>query len=32
MKSTERKDLYWDIPVGNYDHRDDKAKKEYNAF
>ena len=32
MKSTERKDLYWDIPVGNYDHRDDKAKKRIQRF
>lgn len=32
MKSTEHKDLYWAIPVGNYDHRDDKAKKRIQRF
>lgn len=26
MKSLERDDLYWAIPVGNYEHRNDTQK------
>lgn len=29
IKSTEHKDLYWAIPVGNWEHRDKKQNKEF---
>ena len=32
IKSTEHEGLYWAIPVGNYDHRGDKAKKRLQHF
>ena len=32
MKSVEYNDLYWAIPVGNYEHRDEEQKKRKNFF
>lgn len=32
MKSLECNDLYWAIPVGNYEHRDKKAKERIQKY
>lgn len=32
MKSIECDGLYWAIPVGNYEHRDDKAKQRIQKY
>ncbi|MGN0136549.1 hypothetical protein [Anaerotignum sp.] len=32
LKSNENDDLFWAIPVGNWDHRDEKAKKRIQSF
>lgn len=32
MKSLEHDDLYWAIPVGNYEHRDEEQKKRIERY
>ena len=32
MKSVECNDLYWAIPVGNYEHRDEEQKKRIKRY
>ena len=32
MKSVECNDLYWAIPVGNYEHRDEEQKKRIERY
>lgn len=32
MKSVEHDDLYWAIPVGNYEHRDEDKKKRIERY
>lgn len=32
IKSLEHEGLYWAIPVGNYNHRDDAAKKRIHSY
>ena len=32
MKSVEYNDLYWAIPVGNYEHRDEEQKKRIKKY
>ena len=32
MKSVECNDLYWAIPVGNYEHRDEEKKKRIERY
>ena len=32
MKSVECDDLYWAIPVGNYEHRNEKQKSRINEY
>ena len=32
MKSIESPDLYWAIPVGNYEHRDEAAKNRIQRY
>lgn len=32
IKSSENEHLYWAIPVGNWDHRDDEAKKRIMSY
>ena len=32
IKSTEHPELYWAIPIGNWNHRDEKAKERINKY
>lgn len=32
MKSIENKDIYWAIPMGNWEHRDEKAKERIQKY